>query len=63
MILVWPASNGYPWTVWFQISRFDEGELRGGRRMGIHWDSKSFREAGGCPRGFSGQGRWVWMGL
>jgi hypothetical protein len=53
MLLVWPASDGKPLAVWFQISRSvwvrihrplqvrilrsNDDGLRYGRRMEIHW--------------------------
>jgi hypothetical protein len=58
MILLWLASGGYPWAVKFWISNSEEGGQRGRGRMVVS-ENSSLVKAAVCPRGLSGQGRWV----
>lgn len=53
MVLVWQASDRYPWAVWFRSGsslwvrrlRSDEDGQRGGRRMLSPLDGRLFRAA------------------
>lgn len=45
MILVWQASDGHLWPLWFWTTRYDEGGKRDGRTMEDH-----LRAAGGAPK-------------
>jgi hypothetical protein len=49
VILVWQATDGYTWDVWFQINRSDEGRLRGSMKWRSIRGSRLLTAAGAAP--------------
>lgn len=59
MILVWQASRGYPWAVWFYIS----SPMKVGKKVTGQWMSSKIAGCSGqqeCPHGTQQAEKMVW---